>query len=475
MVFASITFLYWFLPVVVLGYFLLPKRWRNGWLLVTSLFFYGWGAPKTLILLAASVAVGYGMAFALEACEGAGKIVWKKILLWLAIIMEVGCLIYFKYANFFLENVNRWTGGALALLKIVLPVGISFYTFQIISYIVDVYRGTEKAQRNIIDFAMYICLFTQLVAGPIVRYSDIAGQLRERDIKASEVKLGIRRVILGLSKKVLLADLLGEFCETVKDFQESTVVALWLSAIAFTLQIYFDFSGYSDMAIGLGRIFGFRFPENFRYPYAATSITDFWRRWHMTLTQWFRDYIYIPLGGNRCKKWKWICNIFIVWMLTGFWHGAEWNFVLWGLYFAVILLVEKLTNSGKVQTQKCPWWKTFLKHGYVILLVVIGFVIFEETDIFMLGQRLGGMFGLGNLAVSSEATWYYARSYGLLFLFGIIGCIPVGKWLIGKIENQSIGKRILVVAEPVAWIVLLLLSTAYLVDGSYHPFLYFRF
>ena len=470
MVFASITFLYWFLPLVLLVYFLIPKSWRNGWLLIASLCFYGWSQPRLLGVLVISILIGYGAGLGLEVCQKKSKKKWKTVLLWTAIVLEAGSLVYFKYVDFFIENINRVTGLDIPLLRVILPVGISFYTFQIISYLADVYWEKEKPQHNLIDFAMYICLFTQLVAGPIVRYREIAGQLKGRTSKAEDIKTGIRRVIFGLSKKVLVADLLGEFCETVQGFQEPTVLGLWLSAIAFTLQIYFDFSGYSDMAIGLGRILGFQFPENFQYPYASTSITDFWRRWHMSLTQWFRDYIYIPLGGNRCKPWKWIRNILLVWLLTGFWHGAEWNFILWGLYFGIILIIEKLVKGRKKKQGNSA-----LGHVYVMLIVIIGFVLFKETDISRLGQQLGGMLGLGGLVAVNQETWYYLQSYGILFLIGMIGCIPVGKWLVGKIEQQELGTKVLAVAEPVVWILLLLLSTAYLVDGSYHPFLYFRF
>lgn len=460
MVFASITFLYWFLPVVVLVYCLLPQGCKNGWLLLASLFFYGWGEGKALLILVISILIGYGIGLGME------KMVrqYRAALLWIGIVIEAGFLLYFKY------------------MDTDLPVGISFYTFQLISYLVDIYRGDTKAQRNLIDFAMYICLFTQLVAGPIVRYTEIEGQIKERKQKAEDIRYGIRRIILGLSKKVILADNLGELYQTVKGLETDSILGFWLSAVAFTLQIYFDFSGYSDMAIGLGRIFGFRFPENFDYPYGAGSITEFWQRWHMSLTRWFRDYIYIPLGGNRCSTWKWIRNILIVWMLTGLWHGARWNFVLWGLYFAVLLIIEKklqpkIDRSGPVVMlhPKKPVWKQVIGHIYVIVAVIIGFVIFEETDMTQLGSHLAGMIGIGQQIFATEEVLYYLKSYGVLLILGVVGSLPFVSRLCQRVEDKKVGNRIITVLEPVVWVGLLFIATAYLVDGTFHPFLYFRF
>lgn len=462
-------------------------------MLLSSLIFYGWGETRTLPLLGLSIFIGYCAGLGMERCragcqgrpDGNSELVKRsrscgvKVWFWSSIAAELGFLMYFKYADFFIENVNRITGWSIPLLRVLLPVGISFYTFQIISYLVDVYRGTVEPQRNFIDFAMYVCLFTQLVAGPIIRYTDITGQLRNRKTELEDVRIGIRRLILGLSKKVLLADSLGEFCQTMRTSAEPSVLFLWLSAIAFTLQIYFDFSGYSDMAIGLGRIFGFHFPENFRYPYCAESITDFWRRWHISLGAWFRDYIYIPLGGNRCRTGKWICNILIVWLLTGFWHGAEWNFVIWGLFFAVVLVLEKLVraygsreeHSEKVQKSG----RKLLSHVYVLFLVILSFVIFQESDFVELGSTLSGMFGFGHLPLFSPETWYYLRSFALLFLLGVIGCTPLAKKIAELLRQRNWGRTIVNIAEPLIMIGLLLVSTSYLVDGSYHPFLYFRF
>lgn len=486
MVFAGITFLYWFLPAVVILYFISPKRLRNSVLLLSGLVFYGWGEPKTLPLLVFSILIGYGAGLGIGSCRTQKA---ARIWMWISVAAELSFLLYFKYADFFIINVNRMTGLEIPLLRVLLPVGISFYTFQIISYLADVYRGSVKPQKNIIDFAMYVCLFTQLVAGPIIRYTDMEGQMKDHRTDAGGLAEGIRRVILGLSKKVLLADVFGEFCQQVTEAAEPSVLFLWLSAIAFTLQIYFDFSGYSDMAIGLGRIFGFQFPENFRYPYCAESITEFWRRWHISLGTWFRDYVYIPLGGNRCKPWKWMRNILIVWLLTGFWHGAEWNFLLWGLYFAVILVLEKLIRRGKrageikVGQEEENNQRAFIKkvvkkvaaHGWVILLVVFSFVIFQETDLPRLGTTLCGMLGLGGLPWSTSETWYYFRSYSMIFLLGLLGCTPLCKWAVERMEEKAWGSRLAKAAEPVILAVLLLAATAYLVNGTFHPFLYFRF
>lgn len=486
MVFAGITFLYWFLPIVVILYFASPKRLRNGVLLLSSLVFYGWGEPKTLPLLVLSILIGYGAGVGIGS-SGSKKA--ARIWLWSSVAAELGSLLYFKYADFFIINVNRMTGLEIPLLRVLLPVGISFYTFQIISYLADVYGGSVKPQKNVIDFAMYVCLFTQLAAGPIIRYTDMEGQMKDHRTNVNDLAEGIRRVILGLSKKVLLADAFGEFCQQVKVAAGPSVLFLWLSALAFTLQIYFDFSGYSDMAIGLGRIFGFQFPENFRYPYCAESITEFWRRWHISLGTWFRDYVYIPLGGNRCKPWKWVWNILIVWLLTGFWHGAEWNFLLWGLYFAVILVLEKLIrrgsrareikegqreeDKGRVSVKKVVG--KIAAHGYVILLVIFSFVIFQETDMSRLGTTLSGMLGQRSLPWSTPETWYYLRSYGVVFLLGLIGCTPLCKRAVERMEEKAWGNRLTKVAEPVILAVFLLTATAYLVNGTFHPFLYFRF
>ena len=352
---------------------------------------------------------------------------------------------------------------SLPLLNLALPIGISFYTFQCMSYVVDVYRGDARPQKNLIHFGAYVALFPQLIAGPIVRYVDIARELEARTTTWENVLAGARRFLIGLSKKILLANQLGLLTEIFRDSAEKSVLFCWMYAIAFALHIYFDFSGYSDMAIGLGRIFGFHFQENFNYPYLSKSVAEFWRRWHMSLGTWFRDYVYIPLGGSRVSRLRWVFNILTVWMLTGLWHGASWNFVVWGLLFAALLLIEKSVPA----LQKLPG---ALRHGYVLFCVVISFVIFNAADLAQAGQDLAGMFGLGGLPLATAETLYYLRSYAVIFLLGFVGATPLPKALAARLPD-----KLAAVLEPAALTGLLLVCTAYLVDGSFNPFLYFRF
>jgi len=337
MVFSSITFLYYFLPILLLVYFLMPSKFKNLVLFIFSLLFYFYGEPTYIWILLLSILINYIGGLIIGKSDSK-KI--KKICLILTILFDVGLLFYFKYTDFFISNINNIFGSGFSLMNVVMPIGISFFTFQTMSYVIDVYMGNVKYTKNILDFGTYVALFPQLVAGPIVRYIDVDNELKKRDHSFEKFSLGIERFVIGLGKKVLLANVLGEACKYLGGIESATVLSSWLISIFFTLQIYFDFSGYSDMAIGLGYMFGFKFLENFNYPYIAKSITDFWRRWHISLSSWLRDYVYIPLGGNRCSKIKWIRNIFVVWFLTGFWHGADWNFITWGLYFAVLLLVE---------------------------------------------------------------------------------------------------------------------------------------
>ena len=441
MLFSSIPFLYYFLPMVLIGYFLVPKSWRNGLLLLSSLVFYGWGEPKYLILMVASILAFYGFGLAI----GNGK--RKKLWLPLSVATGVGLLVVFKYAGFF-------TGG---LISLALPIGISFYLFQCMSYGVDVYRGTVPAQRNLISFGAYVSMFPQLIAGPIVRYADIAPQLDDRKTTWEDAAHGIRRFLLGLGKKVLLANQLGLLTEIYRNSSEKSVVFAWVYAIAFSLQIYFDFSGYSDMAIGLGRVLGFRFLENFDYPYLSASITEFWRRWHMSLGSWFRDYVYIPLGGNRKHQLR---NILIVWMLTGLWHGASWNFVVWGLFFGVLLTAEKFLPAEKLPK--------VLHRVLTLLAVVISFVIFNAQDLHQAMADIRGLFG-GQPIITGE-TVYYLRSFSGVLLLSLVGATPLMKNLVVRMPGKLV--RVL---EPVVLAGLLIVCTAYLVDGSFNPFLYFRF
>ena len=461
MLFSSIPFLYCFLPVVVLVYFLVPKGLKNAVLLLFSLLFYGWGEPKYVFLMLATIGIFYFCGLAIGKAKDQK---WKRFWMAVSVAVGIGLLAVFKYADFFIANFSAATGLSVPLLRLALPVGISFYTFQSLSYTVDVYRGRVEVQRNPVSFGAYVTLFPQLIAGPIVRYSDVAAELDNRSHSWEDAMAGIRRFLVGLGKKVILADNFALLISVFRESGQKSVLFYWMYAIAFTLNIYFDFSGYSDMAIGLGRIFGFRFVENFNYPYLSKSVTEFWRRWHMSLGSWFRDYVYIPMGGNRVSKARWIFNIFTVWMLTGFWHGAAWNFVLWGLLFAVLLLIEKLVPA----TQKLP---AAVRHGYVLLLIVLSFVLFNADSLGQAGGDFAALFGMGKLPAVTSETLYYLRSYGLLFALGVIGATPVAKNAALRLQKTKAG----VALEVLFLVAVLLVCTAYLVDGSFSPFLYFRF
>ena len=441
MLFSSIPFLYYFLPCVLLLYLVAPRKLKNSVLLLSSLFFYGWGEPKYLILMLLSITQGYIFGRLVEKYRGQKR---AKLFLTLSVVFSFLMLGYCKYADFFISSFNAVTGLSIPLLKIALPIGISFYTFQIVSYVIDVYRGDVSAQRNYVNLAAYISMFPQLIAGPIVRYADIAGQLENRTHSTAKTSLGVRRFIIGLSKKILLANVLGELVDVFKNADERSVLFYWLYAVAYTLHIYFDFSGYSDMAIGLGHVFGFDFLENFNYPFISRSITEFWRRWHMSLGSWFRDYLYIPLGGNRVSRRRWIFNIAVVWAATGLWHGAAWNFVAWGII-------------------------------YVMLLVIISFVLFDATSLRGAGETIGAMFGAGGLPAVSFEALYNLRSYAVVLILGIIGSTPLPKLAVERIRKTSGGAVLINAAEPVALVALLAVSTAFLIDGSFNPFLYFRF
>ena len=461
MIFSSIPFLYYFLPIVVLVYFCLPRVAKNGWLLLSSLVFYGWGEPRYVFLMIATILLFYSCGLGI----GFAKQQWaKKLWLTVSVVLSLGLLALFKYADFFVENFNAATGLSVPLLRLALPIGISFYTFQCLSYTIDVDRGNAQVQKNPISFGAYVALFPQLIAGPIVRYVDVARELDNRKHSWEDIGLGLRRFIMGLAKKILIADGFALLLQLFRQSNEPSVLFYWMYAIGFTLNIYFDFSGYSDMAIGLGRVFGFRFIENFNYPYLSKSVTEFWRRWHMSLGSWFRDYVYIPMGGNRVGKFRWVLNILTVWMLTGFWHGAAWNFILWGLMFAVLLLIEKWVPV----LQKLPG---ILRHGYVLLAVCVSFVLFNGADLAQAGQDLKSMFGFAGLPLISSHTIYYLRSYAVLFLAGFVGATPLVKKAGTRIGQTQVGA----ILEPVVLILLLILCTACLVDGSFSPFLYFRF
>ena len=465
MLFSSIPFLYYFLPLVLAVYFLTPARFRNAVLLLASLIFYAWGEPKYVLLMLASILSGYGFGLLQERYRGQKG---AKLVCGLSVAVSLSFLLYFKYADFFLENFNAATGLGVPLLRIALPIGISFYTFQIISYTVDVYRG-EPAQKNLIHLAAYVAMFPQLIAGPIVRYSDIAQQLEHRSHSTALAAEGVRRFLIGLGKKILIANQLGELCSVFRASDEKSVLFYWLYAVAFALHIYFDFSGYSDMAIGLGKVFGLHFLENFNYPYISASITEFWRRWHISLGTWFRDYVYIPLGGNRVGRARQLLNILVVWMLTGFWHGAAWNFVVWGLMFAVLLIMEKLWLLKPLS--KCRP----LAHLYVVFFVVISFVIFNAENMGQALSDIGGLFGAGGIPLVSAEAVYCLRSFALVLILAVLGATPLLRNGLVRLSQYPTAGKVLNALEPFTLFVLLLVMTGYLVDGSFNPFLYFRF
>ena len=466
MLFSSIPFLYTFLPCVLIVYFLVPGCLKNTVLLLSSLFFYAWGEPRFVVFMVIAIIQGYVFGLLAETYRGRPQ---AKLCLYASAAVSLGLLGYCKYADFFIGSFNSLTGLSLPLLHVALPIGISFYTFQILSYVIDVYRGNAAAQRNFIDLAAYVAMFPQLIAGPIVRYTDIAPQLKHRTHTLSDAAYGARRFIIGLSKKVLLANVLYELISAYKDSAETSVLFTWLYAAAYILHLYFDFSGYSDMAIGLGRIFGFYFPENFNYPYISASVTEFWRRWHMSLGSWFRDYVYIPLGGNRVSRGKWFRNIFIVWLLTGLWHGAAWTFILWGLFFALFLTAEKLWYGQALARTK------LLKHVYVLLLIVVSFVLFDAASVQDALRTIAALFGLGGLPLADALSRYYLWSYTGVFLIAAVGATPLPVKILRQLKESRTGSIIVSVLEPLVLLALLAAVTAYLVDGSFNPFLYFRF
>ena len=466
MLFPSIPFLYYFLPAALLLYAAAPKRWKNTVLLAASLIFYGWGEPKYLLLMVVTIAQGYVFGLLTGRFRGT---VWATLSMAASVGISLLTLGVFKYSGFLIRTVNTLTKSSFPVLSLALPVGISFYTFQIISYEADVWRGQVQAQKHPVRLALYISMFPQLIAGPIVRYSDLEGQLKTRRVTGKDTAEGIRRFSVGLAKKVLIADQLAQFNASFAAADQKSVLFYWLYAAACTLQIYFDFSGYSDMAIGLGRLFGFRFCENFQYPYCSGSITEFWRRWHISLGTWFRDYLYIPLGGNRNGKLRWLRNILIVWLATGLWHGAAWNFVLWGLFFAVLLVVEKLWLLPLLKHQK------FLNHIYVLFFVGISFVLFDASDVRSAFETIRSMAGLCGLPAVTVESLYYLKSYSRIFLAAAIGATPLPCRFLVWMKTRKAGVWFADAAEMIGPVILLAVSTAFLIDGSFHPFLYFRF
>lgn len=466
MVFSSISFLYYFLPITLLSYFLVPKKVKNIILLIASLLFYFYGEPRYIIILIFSCIMNYYLGKVMEKIKVQKN---KKRLLIVTLLINFGMLFYFKYFNFFLDNINSLFATNLTWTQIVMPIGISFFTFQATSYVIDIYRGKVKSAKSLWDFSTYLTLFPQLIAGPIVRYETINEELETRKTSFSLFAQGVRRFIIGLSKKVLLANVLGEFTKSLASITTQSVLSHILQMMNNTLQIYFDFSGYSDMAIGLGMMFGFHFLENFNYPLIARSITDFWHRWHISLSSWFKDYIYIPLGGSRVGSLRRYFNIFIVWMTTGLWHGASWNFILWGLYFAVFLILEKMFLLKFLEKHK------IFGHIYTLILVLISFVIFNETDISSMMLFFKNMFGFGGLTFSNIETMYYLKNYIGVLIISILAAIPWLTLLLNKLKKNSKMNQALSILEPIILILLLMIVTGYIVDESFNPFLYFRF
>ena len=463
MLFTSISFLYYFLPTIIILYFITPKKYRNYILLIFSIIFYMYGEPKYVILMLVEILVAYFGALLIDKYKS------KEIFL-ITIIIHIGLLCVFKYTDLFIGTINSIFKTNISFLNITLPIGISFYTFQILSYVIDVYRGKVKVQKNILKLATYVSLFPQLIAGPIVRYETICDELDNRDETIEKFSLGVRRFIIGLAKKVLIANMLGELCTKFSLVDERSVLFYWIFAISYMLQVYFDFSAYSDMAIGLGKMFGFTFLENFNYPFISKSITEFWRRWHISLSSWFKDYVYIPLGGSRKGTLKLVRNILIVWFLTGIWHGAAYNFIIWGLFIGVFLVIEKLWLSKYIS--KLP---KFLRNIYVLFIIMISFIMFNAGSINEAFFNIKGLFGLNKEVFINNYTIYYLKSYLIVLIIAIFGATPLFKNIIEKLKKSKCLNKIINVLEPIFLIILLLLVTAYLIDSSYNPFLYFRF
>ncbi len=463
MLFTSISFLYYFLPIVIAIYFITPKKMRNFILLIASMIFYFYGEPKYIFLMLAEILIAYIGAILIDKYK-------KKSLLVVTISIHIGLLCVFKYTDFIISNINSVFGANISLLRISLPIGISFYTFQILSYIIDVYKGKVGVQKSFLKLATYVSLFPQLIAGPIVRYEAIEKELDARKHSFENFSYGVRRFTIGLAKKVLIANMLGELCNKFIITDEKSILFYWIFAISYMLQIYFDFSAYSDMAIGLGRIFGFHFLENFNYPYISKSITEFWRRWHISLSSWFKDYVYIPLGGNREGLKKQIRNILAVWLLTGLWHGASWNFVIWGLLFGFILIIEKVFLGKHLEK-----WPNFVKRIYLLLIIMISFIIFNAESMKDALQNIIGLIGLNGESFVTQYTLYCLRSYIVILVVAIIGATPLIKDITLKLKKNEKANKIINVLEPICIVLILLIVTAYLVDNSYNPFLYFRF
>ncbi len=469
MVFSSLTFMFVFLPIVLILYYIVPKKFKNLFILISGLIFYAWGEPVYVLIMIVSTLIDYTAGLLIYRFDKSKTI--KRICLIVSLLMNLGLLGVFKYSGFIMQNIDIILGTSLydPNHALPLPIGISFFTFQSMSYTIDMYMGKIKVQKNPISFAAFVTLFPQIVAGPIVRYDDIARELDDRTVNLDCIYEGILKFITGVGKKVLIANNIGMLWMSVKGMETSelSVLTAWLGILAFTLQIYFDFSGYSDMAIGLGKMMGFNFPQNFNYPYQSKSISEFWRRWHITLGAWFKSYVYFPLGGSRKGKGRTVFNLAVVWLLTGIWHGASWNFILWGVLYGLVIIIEKLF-LGKV-LEKIPDFFSWL---YTIVLVILGWVLFDTADIPTALGYMGAMFGGGGTLIDNTAM-YYLINYGVMFVIGAFACTDIfsraAEWLKEKMPllvNYS---------TPIAKTAIMVLSTAYLADATYNPFLYFNF
>lgn len=467
MLFSSISFLYYFLPITLTVYFICKNKYRNIILLISSLFFYFYGEPKYTILMLISAFSAYVHGILIDKFRDKK---YSKVFLVSGLSINLGILVIFKYGDFIIKNINYIFSLNINLLRLTLPIGISFYTFQTLSYLVDVYTNKAKVCRRFTNFATYVCLFPQLIAGPIVRYTTIEDELQNRTHSFEKFAYGVNRFIIGLAKKVILSNNLGLLVSIISKSDEKSILSYWIVAVVFTLQIYFDFSGYSDMAIGLGRIFGFDFLENFNYPFISKSIKEFWRRWHISLSTFFRDYLYIPLGGNRVSKFRWIFNLFVVWSLTGLWHGDSWNFILWGLYFALLLIIENLFLQKLLN--KLP---VIIQHIYAKFFIIISFVIFNNENMKDLFNSLYNMFNFKNLILYNDFSIYYLKSYSIILIISIIASTPLLKNIIDKINESKKGEKVMSLMNVIFNVVILIVVTGYLIDGSFNPFLYFRF
>ncbi|WP_085991038.1 MBOAT family O-acyltransferase [Oceanobacillus senegalensis] len=477
MVFSSLVFLFVYLPIILLAYFIAPKALKNFILLLASLFFYAWGEPMYIFLMFVSIILNYIFGLLISKYEGDTS--KRKWILTLSIIGNLAILGYYKYTPFLIDNLNRLFDLGLANKELPLPIGISFFTFQAMSYVIDVYRNDAKVQKNLFNLALYISLFPQLVAGPIVRYNTIAEQIKNRIVSLELFSEGVRQFIIGLAKKVIIANPMGEIADQVfaTNPNELSIITAWLGILAYTLQIYFDFSGYSDMAIGLGKMFGFTFLRNFNYPYISRSIGEFWRRWHISLSTWFRDYVYIPLGGNRKGIWKTYRNLLIVWTLTGFWHGASWTFMAWGFYYGILISVERAGFRRVIEKT----WKP-IQHVYVLLIVMVGWVFFRADNFTYSFEFIQTMFGFNGTTILDSTALLYLHDQSYLYVLGLVFSLPIYPWFIKQMnqlqENRRVNRVISPIrygAGPFLYFGLLVLVTMFLVNSTYNPFIYFRF